>query len=904
MLKYGEDDVHDLEFGLALTASEATPLLQSPRPAALFTELTDPDSTSPKRTSEFSKSTNPNSRKRRFSLGDWTRRHITWTNTAKVARTSITCLPAVFLSLTLNVLDAMSYGIIVFPQSDPYMPQTATQSGIQMFLVSTIISQLVYTLGGSKFLGANGSMMIEVMPFLHIMCRIIEEQIGPDNSEAILPTIMVSYAMSTLLTGLTFLLLGIFKLGNIIQFFPRHILVGCIGGIGLFLMETAIEVSTGVKLELSTAKQLFLEPANVMLWGSGLAIALTLKLMQRFISHPLFVPSFYVAVPLLFYVLVWALGISMAELRKGRWLFDLPDAQSVPYYTFWTYYDFSKTIWSALPATIPTQLALVFFGILHVPINVPALAVSTHQDVDTNLEIVGHGISNLLAGFVGTVQNYLVYANSVLSIRSGGASRVFGILLAAATTAIWIAGGSVIGLVPTAVVTALIFHLGIDLMKESVWDTLHVGMHPLEYFTILAIVGIMGIWGFTEGIIVGIILACFFFVVMNARKSVIRSSYTGAALRSTVHRLYRQQRFLDQVGSQITIIKVCYSFVFFGTIHQLDVYIQDLLEKSEKTRFVVLDFSLISGIDYSAVEAFLRVKRVLTERRIHLVFSGLGDVARELAKAGVFDPPTGNQHGPANGTEVEDQAHESLTSSHLPNGVGHISYTNNFATLDQALEWCENILLATYYRKLARLAAEEQAKGGAGHETTYANLMSQLRFLMHSSGAQRPTLPVDHPVFALLQAVSEVGDLDSSLGRICSRFERISLRHRVDSSEPHVLWHPGDAATELYLIEKGELVLVSESQVENGASDTRVVETLLPGSMVGELEVFSGRPRTCRLQTREAIEVVVWKLDADEFEEVVRTEPALAVAFIRVALGFDSERMWNVVMHGARLWSG
>jgi MFS superfamily sulfate permease-like transporter len=33
--------------------------------------------------------------------------------------------------------------------------------------------------------------------------------------------------------------------------------------------------------------------------------------------------------------------------------------------------DFRKTDFSALIDTIPTQLALVFFGLLHVPINVP-----------------------------------------------------------------------------------------------------------------------------------------------------------------------------------------------------------------------------------------------------------------------------------------------------------------------------------------------------------------------------------------------------------------------------------------------------------------------------------------------------------------------------------------------------
>ena len=67
---------------------------------------------------------------------------------------------------------------------------------------------------------------------------------------------------------------------------------------------------------------------------------------------------------------------------------------------------------------MPTQLALVFFGILHVPLNVssdfnndeltalkiPALGVSLREDsVKLNRELVGHGVSNLAAGLAGTV---------------------------------------------------------------------------------------------------------------------------------------------------------------------------------------------------------------------------------------------------------------------------------------------------------------------------------------------------------------------------------------------------------------------------------------------------------------------------------------------------------------------
>ena len=51
------------------------------------------------------------------------------------------------------------------------------------------------------------------------------------------------------------------------------------------------------------------------------------------------------------------------------------------------------------------MFALTFFGILHVPINVPALAISTQLD-DLNLdrELRAHGISNALSGMLGSIQ--------------------------------------------------------------------------------------------------------------------------------------------------------------------------------------------------------------------------------------------------------------------------------------------------------------------------------------------------------------------------------------------------------------------------------------------------------------------------------------------------------------------
>jgi len=65
----------------------------------------------------------------------------------------------VILGLLLNILDALSYGMILFPLGQPIFAKLGPD-GISMFYVSCIISQLVYSLGGSVFKGGIGSEMV------------------------------------------------------------------------------------------------------------------------------------------------------------------------------------------------------------------------------------------------------------------------------------------------------------------------------------------------------------------------------------------------------------------------------------------------------------------------------------------------------------------------------------------------------------------------------------------------------------------------------------------------------------------------------------------------------------------------------------------------------------------------
>lgn len=194
-------------------------------------------------------------------------------------------VPAVLLGLLLNILDALSYGMILFPLGEPLFAHLGTD-GISMFYVSTIISQVVFSCGGSIFKGGIGSEMIEVVPFFHQMAFTIMNSIGKDNPKSVIATTILAFSVSSILTGLVFFLMGVCGLGSLIGFFPRHILIGCIGGVGYFLLQTGVEVSARLpgsfEYNLPTIQKLF-HLDTFPLWMIPLFLAIGLLVLKRFV---------------------------------------------------------------------------------------------------------------------------------------------------------------------------------------------------------------------------------------------------------------------------------------------------------------------------------------------------------------------------------------------------------------------------------------------------------------------------------------------------------------------------------------------------------------------------------------------------------------------------------------------
>lgn len=792
----------------------------------------------------------------------------------------VSLIPAVLLGLLLNILDALSYGMILFPLGEPLFADLGSD-GISMFYVSTIIAQVVFSSGGSIFKGGIGSEMIEVVPFFHQMAFAIMNRIGKDNPQSVIATTILAFSVSSVLTGLVFFLMGVFGLGSLIGFFPRHILIGCIGGVGYFLLQTGVEVSArlpgSMEYNLETLEKLF-RADTVALWIIPLSLAIGLLVLKRFIRSNFLVGAYFIAVAVMFYIVVLIARVPMDTLHQKGWAFDAPSSNN-PWYHFYSLYDFSAVNWTAFADTLPAMFALTFFGVLHVPINVPALGISTGEDnLNVDRELMAHGVTNAVSGFAGSIQNYLVYTNSLLFIASGGESRLAGLMLAAATAGIMVVGPVIIGYIPVMVVGALIFLLGIELLEEALVDTWGK-LSRLEYLTVVIIVVTMGAWDFVMGILVGIMLACVNFVVQTSRKSAIRATFSGEIAGSTVRRPPIQQQFLHEAGQQTVIMKLG-GYLFFGTIVNVENTMRGLIQddafRKQPIRFLILDFSRVYGLDFSAAEAFTRINRILRKRNVQTTISGLnveGDVGKSLQNVGLFEPETG-----------------------VP----------IFEDLNAALEFCENDYLKVFYsRQEALISKPLESPHTTNHldvpvpvpPPSHPNLSETIVSSPRGQYLQRvaTTTIREHETSMSMMAAPAWSAMRQPLPLLLQTFQGLSDQNEdfwfpacaYFSREVYpagtILYHEGDVPRAFYLLEAGML------RCEYDLPQGRYFELVVAGRPCGELPFFSDTRRTATVKAEH--ECVAWCLSDKKWKALQEAEPRVARELLTVSLKLTTERM-------------
>jgi SulP family sulfate permease len=571
-------------------------------------------------------------------------------------------LPTALLCWFLTVIFSVSLAALIFRGAlAPYLP-----FGVGMALFTAAAVGLVTTFA-SSVPNAIAIPSDRIAPMLAILTGGIAASFPSGTAPRLLPTCLAALVLSTFLTGLTLLLLGRNRLGQIIRFLPFPVVGGFMAGAGLLLAKGALTVATGLEITPGQVPQLF-EPAMALRWVPSLAIAVTLVIAARRLRHFLVVPSIMIFAVVLFYGVAWATHTGFPELRAIGWL---PGAFPHAIAQHPTFNLFLTADWPRIFRHVEMLGTILLVSALSLLMISGALEVLADVEIDADRELQAAGLANLVSALGGGLVGFHSLSITSLALRVGPPTRWIGLLTAMGAAVTLLAGPNLVSYLPIPVLSALLLYLGLNFLVEWLVDA-YRRMPRSDYLIIVLIVVVVAWAGYIIAVGVGLAMAVALFALRYSRIDVVRMELSGVQHRSNVDRTKEEAEILRELQPAILILKL-QGYIFFGTAHSLlhRVRMRAHAGSVPALRYLFLDFRHVTGVDSSALLSFAKLLQFSRQFEFRILCTSvtppvLHSLRREAA---LF-------------------ASEDALLIH--------------PDLDHAMEWCEARQLAPHAEKLSR----------------------------------------------------------------------------------------------------------------------------------------------------------------------------------------------------------
>lgn len=425
-----------------------------------------------------------------------------------------------------------------------------------------------------------------------------------------------------MLGGVLQIAFGFLRVGRYVAYTPVSVVSGFMSGIGVIIMIMqalpflgVANTGNGVVGALKTLATL--EAASVDVHAMILAVAMLLLLVFWPARVARLVPS-----PL--GVLVVGTGIAALALP------DLSVIGAFP---------------SSFPSMVPPQITVASLGQLIQPAFILALLGSidslltslvadslTKTQHDSDKELVGQGVGNLIAGLFGAIPGAGATMRTVVNIRAGGRTAVSGMLHSIVLLGFALGLSPAVAVVPHAVLAAILMKVGWDIVDWGYWKRL--GRVPREKAVVMLVTfGLTVFVDLITAVAVGIIIASFVNSRWIAEEQLkgLKQSFG----EDDIDLLDAEEKgMLRQVPGRVlvTLLHGSFSYASARELARRDTQSMTDLDA------VVYDFSHSGYIDPSAALAIDEMVELSIRHGRHVILSGLHDSAlKVLGAMGVLD---------------------------------------------------------------------------------------------------------------------------------------------------------------------------------------------------------------------------------------------------------------------------
>ncbi len=465
-------------------------------------------------------------------------------------------------------------------------------------------------------------------------------QTGPTNASSLLllsallavaapgtPDYLIAAGMIAILTGIIKLVVGLARLGVLVNFVSDSVVIGFTSGAGLLIVVN--QLRNLLRLSIPSTSELDQMLRNVVVHLPethlpSLAIGLgTLLLVLILLRIDRRIPGAFVAM-VLASIAAAMLGLEGQVKVVGALPRALPPMASLPFGDL-----------RVIGQLSTASLAVAAFGLVEATSVARAISASTRQRLDSNQEFVGQGLASIACGLFSGYPPSGSLARSALNFRAGAKtalSNVFcGIfvllaLLAFATLAAHIPLSALAGLLLFAAVGL------IDLKEMSrIWRS-RGGDRVIMVVTLFATL----LLPLQFAVLTGIMMSLGFYLLKTTTPRV-RTVLPDDRFEHLIHQPNKPS------CPQLGIIEVL-GDMYFGAVHHVEECIESNLAENPSQRFLLLRLQSVERCDISGIHALEKVVKAYRGRGGDVFVTRVRAPVSEVMKASGFDQYLGDDH--------------------------------------------------------------------------------------------------------------------------------------------------------------------------------------------------------------------------------------------------------------------
>lgn len=327
------------------------------------------------------------------------------------------------------------------------------------------------------------------------MALLLKELVASTGDDKALALELVLAA--TLLTGFLQIVWGSLRIGRIMKYVPRAVLVGFVNALAILIFLAQLE-------QFHKAKEAGVEGLMYVMVAAGLAIIYLLPRLAKNISVLKSIPSPLVAIVVLTAVAVsQGMGLptvgDMGALPTELPFFRLPNLP----------FDFAT-----LQLVLPVALALSAVGLLESFLTASVLDDMTDTNSDKNREARGQGAANLITGMFGGMAGCAMIGQSVINIKSGGRQRLSTLSAGIFLISFILLVGEWVSVIPMAALVAVMFMVSISTFN---WGSLiSLGRTPKSETAAMLMTVVTTVM--TENLAIGVVVGIALSAIAFSRK--------------------------------------------------------------------------------------------------------------------------------------------------------------------------------------------------------------------------------------------------------------------------------------------------------------------------------------------------------------------------------------------------